>query len=316
MHQMGREKEAIERCRDLLMMSRVMAESEAGAMPHVAKNVSWGAAYMIQQIAIDLKIGDSLAEVSPQDVRRLVAELLDESVMIEARRKAVRWSRASEVDQMRCLGEGIAFKRNPDLSERLVWRLTKPMMMKDGRMVLAHWNQIVSRVDESSDWPTFEKLLEAGTDQKRQAENSPNWHTFARSSMSDYDGPALSHFKASAERRMAAAVLAVRLFAVEQGRLPRNLDELVPAYLPAVPIDPMGSGGQKLKYLADEKRPIIYSVGTNGTDELGSNVMLPKARFDDNWGREDVVVHLKRQPRVRPRAAEWPAGYDTDVQPQ
>ena len=70
-------------------------------------------------------------------------------------------------------------------------------------------------------------------------------------------------------RRLAAAALAVRWYAVEHdGRLPASLEELVPRYLPAVPLDPMAKG-RPLGYSPDPARPMVYSVGENGIDNGG-----------------------------------------------
>ena len=46
------------------------------------------------------------------------------------------------------------------------------------------------------------------------------------------------HLRSLAVRRMAAIALAIRLYQLEHGRRPKTLDELVPAYLDAVPLDP------------------------------------------------------------------------------
>jgi hypothetical protein len=72
--------------------------------------------------------------------------------------------------------------------------------------------------------------------------------------------------RASGEQTFAAMSLACQLFKHEKKRWPEKLDELVPAYLPRVPIDPWGDGKQTFGYvlikngLPDEgDRPLIYS---------------------------------------------------------
>jgi hypothetical protein len=51
-------------------------------------------------------------------------------------------------------------------------------------------------------------------------------------------------------------------------------------------------------YIAEEQRPRIYSVGSDGKDNGGSDKPL-RQNAHGKWMEEDVVVHLKRQPRVR-----------------
>jgi hypothetical protein len=76
-----------------------------------------------------------------------------------------------------------------------------------------------------------------------------------------------------AERRMAAVSLAAQLYRVDHaGRWPRKLDELVPAYLPASPVDPFRADGGPLSYLITKntgdgaERPLVYSVSSDGVE--------------------------------------------------
>jgi len=63
------------------------------------------------------------------------------------------------------------------------------------------------------------------------------------------------------------ALLAMRAFKAENGRLPRTLDELVPDYLDAVPVDDFD--GSPLRY-SPEKRA-LYSVGSDLADGGGAS---------------------------------------------
>lgn len=63
------------------------------------------------------------------------------------------------------------------------------------------------------------------------------------------------------------AELAARLFTLEKGRRPASLEELVPEYLPEMPIDTYN--GQPLRCKVDLDRLMIYSVGRDGVDDGG-----------------------------------------------
>jgi hypothetical protein len=63
------------------------------------------------------------------------------------------------------------------------------------------------------------------------------------------------------------AELAMQLFNREKGYCPSNLEELVPEYLPAVPID--AYSGDALKCQATADGLLIYSVGRDGIDDGG-----------------------------------------------
>lgn len=67
--------------------------------------------------------------------------------------------------------------------------------------------------------------------------------------------------------RLLQADLAIRLFQNEHGHPPPTLNDLVPAYLPAVPLDPYSN--QPLQYRLDGGDFILYSVGKDGRDNGG-----------------------------------------------
>jgi hypothetical protein len=68
-----------------------------------------------------------------------------------------------------------------------------------------------------------------------------------------------------AEIRTAVAALAVERFRRANGRPPGKLEELVPRFLPAVPLDPFD--GRPLRFRPLPKGYVIYSVGR----DLGDN---------------------------------------------
>ena len=70
-----------------------------------------------------------------------------------------------------------------------------------------------------------------------------------------------------AAMRMLITEFAIRLFRNDHQRLPASLDELVPAYLTNVPLDPFD--GQRLRYKVSETGFDVYSVGLDGTDDGG-----------------------------------------------
>jgi hypothetical protein len=69
--------------------------------------------------------------------------------------------------------------------------------------------------------------------------------------------------------RVAAVRLAIRLYEVDHGCLPRTLDELAPDYLQRIPADPMARDGHPLRYRSTPGSEAIYSVGHDGVDNGG-----------------------------------------------
>jgi hypothetical protein len=78
---------------------------------------------------------------------------------------------------------------------------------------------------------------------------------------------------------LAHTALAVERWRLaHEGRLPENLAELVPSYLPAVPADPFGDQPIRFKHLPQGF--VVYSVGLDGTDNGGKE--KPDDATDDN----------------------------------
>jgi hypothetical protein len=67
--------------------------------------------------------------------------------------------------------------------------------------------------------------------------------------------------------RTSIAAVAIERFRLVHGQLPKNLNELVPQFLPAVPADPFD--GQPLRYHRLAKGYVVYSVGADGHDDGG-----------------------------------------------
>ena len=69
---------------------------------------------------------------------------------------------------------------------------------------------------------------------------------------------------------MARAGIAVEQFRRANGRLPLDLSELVPDYLPSIPVDVYTRSGLPVKYRADDDGSfVIYSIGTDKLDDRG-----------------------------------------------
>lgn len=71
-----------------------------------------------------------------------------------------------------------------------------------------------------------------------------------------------------AHARATQTALAVERYRLAEGHLPQSLNNLVPAYLEAVPADPFN--GQDIKYRVRKSGFVIYSVGEDLSDEGGA----------------------------------------------
>lgn len=73
--------------------------------------------------------------------------------------------------------------------------------------------------------------------------------------------------KSLAQIYTTQTALAVERYRLANGKLPDNLDSLVPQFLSALPEDPFD--GQPLRYHRLEKGYVIYSIGSDGEDNGG-----------------------------------------------
>ena len=90
--------------------------------------------------------------------------------------------------------------------------------------------------------------------------------------------------------------IAAELYRREQGKLPGKLNDLVPRYLPAVPVDPFD--GNPLRYIVQGDDFVVYSVGEDLTDD-GGDVDLGKANPPpDNGIRSGTTKPVTESPKV------------------
>ena len=97
--------------------------------------------------------------------------------------------------------------------------------------------------------------------------------------------PGLAKVHAKADRSLTTSRLAITVAGLERhrlatGRYPKALSDLVPKWVPAVPLDPMD--GQPLRYrLNADETFTVYGIGPNQTDDNG--VFESKQGQDLDW---------------------------------
>jgi hypothetical protein len=98
-----------------------------------------------------------------------------------------------------------------------------------------------------------------------------------------------------AQMKCALALVGAERFQRAEGRLPTNLDDLVPDYLAAVPVDPFSGRPLHLRRLEDAI--VIYSVGEDQTDDDGALMGTKKAADHMDYGYRLWEVDRRRQLR-------------------
>lgn len=112
--------------------------------------------------------------------------------------------------------------------------------------------------------------------------------------------PAIGHAATVAEsatqrRDAALTAIALELYRRRNGAFPARLDDLVPNFLPALPIDRFD--GQPLRYLLTDDGPLLYSIGADRIDDGGEALV----NDDDAWR----VARYSFKIPADPMNADW-----------
>lgn len=287
----GKDGAALKDVHRLLFISRA-TDQQAFVVGHlVAVGITAVASTTTESLAPVLKIGADQANAgpaaTPEQVKTLVAELLDDEPMRKGMITALLLERMADVDMVRCIVSG---RLTP---ERLMQATgTKNIGVVDpkeadtvGVAMLNYLTDARKTFEATSDYPTF-KAKHAPL----PPELGPTAKGMGKFLSPSVDRLALTHYRGVTDRKLAAIALAMRSYAAaHDGKLPGKLEELVPEYLPSVPGDPMAAGAA-LKYLPEKK--IVYSVGDDGQDDGGSTKPAGAAKGRARWQLKDAILNL------------------------
>ena len=297
-HHIGDDAAAVELLRDVLHQAELVQEPPMIISYLVGVACSTLTIRTVEFMTPDLAVGGALG-VSREQVRALIDDLLDDQIPRREFRRAMYGERMFQLDCVQQISEG-------NISSAALMTiggggvppgvgvfdfLFRPMMLLDGERMLQHMRQMIEACDRPT-WPTAREIVDVlevvaeqvhvGLERVRRPISAVMLPSLARAVQ--------MHYLGLAERRMAAVALALRLYELDHGRRPRELADLVPDYLPAVPLDPMAANDRPIFYLPNAKQPILYSIGANGTDDGGAYVIDAKGRLQR--GKSDLVFYL------------------------
>ena len=252
-HFEGNDEEALAYVEDSLAQIRALKTSPFLVSELVTVGLDALMANTVQILATDMNITKPKAAAigkpaSRDKVKLLIATLLDDQAVRQRFQQALREERVLALIQ-------VSDKAAPTGSGP--W----------GLEILAYFDTVIEQANQSVLTRT---ALDQKTDPLQLAKS------LSRSSLAVYRNIYC--------RRAAAVGLAVRLYWLDNGKYPAKLEDLVPAYLPNLPRDPLARVNHPLTYILAEngRRPLVGSAGDNGEYDTRDEKTLP-TRTDYGW---------------------------------
>ncbi len=110
--------------------------------------------------------------------------------------------------------------------------------------------------------------------------------------------------QSKAMRRAAYGAVAVERYRLRHGELPEALDDCVPAFLDAVPLDP--HTGDPIRYQVEPDRFTVYTVGEDKTDDGGVDEGNPPAGSEHYGPGTDITFTVRLERSTGGEAATSP----------
>jgi hypothetical protein len=240
-HADGRDSEAVEYLRDWIALSRALKTQPVLVSHLVATAMQDRTSRTIIELAPNIKIGEPNG-ASEAQLKTAITELLaDRQTLRSGRRWCYQGERMLQLDFIFSLmgedREAIGKAVRVQLYDRWAAWWIRPIMTDNARDLLL---ALGAEADAAGapDLPSATTALS-----KPAARSSPprgQWDLRSlRSPM--FQRSLTPHYNAGLMRRKAAIALAERLYELKYGKQPRKIEDLVPEFLPALPIDPVNA---------------------------------------------------------------------------
>jgi len=87
---------------------------------------------------------------------------------------------------------------------------------------------------------------------------------------------------------LAFVAMALHAYKLYHNRYPENLSDLTPRYLQEIPADPFG-GGKPLRYRHSGDKYLLYSVGPDGKDDGGADLIIDKEKLQKSKDLSELI---------------------------
>lgn len=276
-HRDGKNDEALATLRDLLNCGRHAGENRAllGSLVYAAaiNNAVDGLESILPELSIEparSDFGERANDLRRQLLQDLIESMGDSSLHMSLVQGLYR-ERTFQITALRTVLDDPSFL--PGSRFGIADQLMMPMYQLDGVRALRQRTAMIQAMS-APNLPAFEELAPG---KPGQPDRSIRSMAHALSMFGPHHTESLiKHWHTMARLRAAQIALAVRLYEVDHGSLPGDLNELVPPYLPQVPRNPLGD------------QPLELERTDQWTRVLAANQVVP---------REGERFYLKGKPR-------------------
>ena len=299
-HEAGDDAAAVEYLRDALAAGRAVGAGPTLIHALVHLSIDAQATSGVEAIAPALRVGGD-GGATAQQVRKLIAELLDEKPIREGMVLAFMGERAMKFDTFERFRRGrlgVGALGLPSRGEAFL-RAFQPMLKVDEARLLRHMTGYVDAMREET-FPAAAARLPVYEVPKARIKR---FTRLLSSILTPSVGRAVTLcYWQLAMRKMAAVALAIRLHEMDTIHRPEKLADLVGKYLPALPTDPFAADGRPLGYLPKAGKPRLYSISQDGKDDAGKFALDSRGEVDREF--LDLVFFLNAGDRPL-RPCEW-----------
>ncbi|MCG3137776.1 MAG: hypothetical protein HJJLKODD_01626 [Phycisphaerae bacterium] len=266
LHQQHQDAEAVQVFADLLAYSRAGYLRPTLVGDLVAAAIELLSIDQFHNLIWSCKIADHVnnlpeaEQVSRSSIRQIIVQLRNEEHLQQGISGALQCERMFQIDTITYLLRGrlsllsqfdwgnTAAQTSPWWEQPYTWML-RPIMENDLRQMTQQMSQVIAAGSQST-WPQAAAIITPIEQYYAHFRNNPirYIHLFSSILMPSFSRAVQMHYDALAQRRELVIALALRLYYEDHQRLPDELDELVPSYLPKLPINPMSQTAAPYTY--------------------------------------------------------------------
>jgi len=260
-HVQGDDLEALARNCDVLHLARSIHREETMISQLVAIGIEALANDNLQIIAPGLRFNQTRSSAALRaETQKLIDELLDEEANWAALHQCLQFERLLFIDSIRTNSKyNWALHPLANLEEARLLR-NSPTVVRIGKIRTKPQlsAELARRQTDDDYWEPIPRSLPAPAP-PGPSRRFPRW-----TNMYAYNARFIeTSFRAIADRRVTAIDLALQLYRADHQHWPQSLDELVPAYVPRLPLDPYHDDARPIGYIiiknpGQPDRPLLY----------------------------------------------------------